>query len=1035
MTQLGALQSASRIAPSKPHWTYIPFVRAALRCQASLLRIAFDGNSTRFEWDGQPLAEPERLLELGLESAKYRPERHLTAGLYGLWKSGSGPVLYECWNGHTGVQWKLSPTRVTVKPLTRSPGVAHRVSLTGKKGWRPFEGLFGNHDRPTAVPPEFAVLRDICRFAPLDLQLNGERISHPVDLGRSLVCVLLEPPPEVKPLILADQTTICQLTVCAGQPYSAILAVGGSNPQLASLNLVVNGLLVKVEDPELLSMGIRCVMRCEEMELDDQGKVMEDDVYAAVVADLLAKSLTIGERLASHLGEMSTLDRAEAGILVKHYADRQAQQGQWVQAEQMLQNLLQAQEGETYVHPSDLAGTLVRLGDLRLRQQNFAGARADYQRSLDLLGNTPTEPLALIGLAEVALSEGDLETADRLARQILREHRQLLDPLDPRLAGSCQLLARVYRASQPIAEEPLYEVDKLYLEALRILERNYGPHHNSVADVLVELATHRRAQYRYREAEPLLKRALEIRQAGLGPEHGKVAEVLDLLGGLHEEQGRGGPAGKAYSQALAIWEGQLGPRHPLVLQRLRKLALLYRLYGRFSLAEPLYQRILVDAALESDDPGERAQNDSNLALLYLAQGKFAEAEQGFLRALEVWKSRPQGQEDCAWTLDQLGEMDTQQGKFSQALTRLSQARSLWLKVLGKNHPDLCVNLELQARALVGQRKWSEAERFLRRALELKERFLGPLHRVCIRLLGSLAEVLRLAQKRGESLRLHRLVLLRRRQAIQAGTQLLRVDLPCGRYGQAELVALSYLLQAARSAKGKRYKELRHQCLAALYVREQALGPHHADLACVMDDLAELYNNHRRTEAALELYQRTLTLRRAWLGRFHPDVCLSLSAQVEIYRGQNRWDLAAAAGQDWLTVLEANQGNAHPAIALLLEKLADIYGHSGSPERQQECRRQAQEVRSRVLSTTDGEVALSLAQWLELEKEYADSARLYETAVGWLVDRSGPECLQLLPIYDQYATVLRKLERVELAVELETEAEILRARQAIGNQGS
>ena len=630
-----ALENAAKLAPVRAHWTYVPLVRAALSCNATYLRIRIDGNGTFFDFDGDAIAHVDNLFQVGLESPRGRPERHLTAGMYALNKTEPGSVSYESWDGTQGTRIKVASGKVTVRSYSRAPwkedNLNHRVSMLPKKGWLPFFG--GSSSSSKTLPPEIKVLKDICRFAPIPIEVNGEVISRPVDLGRSLVCIVFEPGPGVKRLKMGPQQTLAQVSLESGEAYSAIIAVGGKNPQLASLNLVVDGLLVKVTDPELVSRGLRCVITCNDLDLDEKGKIIQDEVYTRVVEALTSNSLAIGAMLAENLGQMSTLDRVEAGLYIKHYADRQEARGEIANAERMLVQLLEAQQGEIGVKDPDLAGTLLKIADLQCRQGKNEEAKKYYNRVLKLFADIRPDPIALArchsGLATIDLAEGKLAEAETQAQQALEMRRSKLPADDLQIAANCELLARIYRALAQYPDRRLREVDGLYLEALRIVEKQQGESHPEVTRLLLELAAHRRQHRRYREAEPLINRALELRQQTLGEQDTQVADTLDILGGLYEEQGRSLPAGKAYSQALAIWEARLGPDHSDVLQRVQRLALLYRLYGKFARAEPLYKRII------RHSPKETAQDRSNLALLYAAQGKYPKAEEGLLRALEL----------------------------------------------------------------------------------------------------------------------------------------------------------------------------------------------------------------------------------------------------------------------------------------------------------------------------------------------------------------------------------------------------------------
>ena len=379
----------------------------------------------------------------------------------------------------------------------------------------------------------------------------------------------------------------------------------------------------------------------------------------------------------------------------------------------------------------------------------------------------------------------------------------------------------------------------------------------------------------------------------------------------------------------------------------------------------------------------------------------------------------------------MGEILVQQNKFDEGLNRLNQARKLWQKVLGEAHPDLCVNLEMLARLYCRQGQWDQAESCYRRSLEMKERFLGPVHRETIKVLGSLATVLTSLDRPEEGRSLHMDVILRREKAKHAPPPTDLETPQGGRYSQAQAAAQHYARQAAGPARFyTKYREARHLYLRALFTREQALGPDHVDISFALDDLAELYKRHRKYESALELYQRTLVLRKRALGNFHPDVCLSLRPQILIMCAQERWSDAKPLAQTWLEIVAATVGAEHPEYANVLEIQAKIYGGAGALEWQEECNRKALEVRRQALGTGHPDFAVSLADLLFLQEDYEESSRLYRFVVTSIEEKLGPDSVKLIPVYEKYAVVLHKLNQPSLAVELETQVTVLRAQHGL-----
>jgi LuxR family maltose regulon positive regulatory protein len=99
------------------------------------------------------------------------------------------------------------------------------------------------------------------------------------------------------------------------------------------------------------------------------------------------------------------------GICRAHYGALLAWHGDWREAEE---ELVQATRDITSKRPFWRPAALVRLGDLRRRQGRFAEAR-------ELFAEAEGDPLARLGMAQLALDQGDEPAARDLLERILRQ--------------------------------------------------------------------------------------------------------------------------------------------------------------------------------------------------------------------------------------------------------------------------------------------------------------------------------------------------------------------------------------------------------------------------------------------------------------------------------------------------------------------------------------------------------------------------------------------------------------------------------------
>src|SRR5262245_45216642 len=84
------------------------------------------------------------------------------------------------------------------------------------------------------------------------------------------------------------------------------------------------------------------------------------------------------------------------------------------------------------------------------------------------------------------------------------------------------------------------------------------------AAALTEKVTELYRAGKFSEAIPLARRALALLEKQLGPDHPDVAQLLNNLAELYRNQGRYADAEPLYRRALAIREKALGRDHPIV---------------------------------------------------------------------------------------------------------------------------------------------------------------------------------------------------------------------------------------------------------------------------------------------------------------------------------------------------------------------------------------------------------------------------------------------------------------------------------------
>jgi tetratricopeptide (TPR) repeat protein len=143
---------------------------------------------------------------------------------------------------------------------------------------------------------------------------------------------------------------------------------------------------------------------------------------------------------------------------------------------------------------------------------------------------------------------------------------------------------------------------------------------------------------RLREAVPLCRQALAVFEREAGPDHPDVANILNTLAGIYADLGDYSEAERLAQRSVASIEEATGSLEVAVLrvQSLGTLAGIYRVQGRYAEAEPLYRRALSLAeATLGPEALEVATCLNNLAVLYKYTGGFAAAQRLYRRALAI----------------------------------------------------------------------------------------------------------------------------------------------------------------------------------------------------------------------------------------------------------------------------------------------------------------------------------------------------------------------------------------------------------------
>jgi serine/threonine-protein kinase len=345
------------------------------------------------------------------------------------------------------------------------------------------------------------------------------------------------------------------------------------------------------------------------------------------------------------------------------------------------------------------AGELLEVGTLRVDS---------------LLADQPEVHAELLAtLASLQYKIGNFARAESLATRAVERWRALgaADELPASFA-----LVEIARSQLELGN--LDAADSALTQALRIRERELGPDHYDVVQVIGGLASVARLRGEYVRAESLHSRAYDYYRRRFGDDHLEVTHSLNGLAVVASDQGNLERADSLYARAIAIRQAAQPPDHPDVLTAMENRASLLGQMGRLDesiamLRDVLARRIRV----QGEGHPDAVWTMGALANRLDDRGELAAAESLQTLALQqTRKFQPPGSPEIARLVNNLATLNYRMERFDTAIAYQREAIESWTATLGANHPSVVTghtNLGIMLTEVGGYR---EAETLLREAL-------------------------------------------------------------------------------------------------------------------------------------------------------------------------------------------------------------------------------------------------------------------------------------------------------------------------------
>lgn len=265
----------------------------------------------------------------------------------------------------------------------------------------------------------------------------------------------------------------------------------------------------------------------------------------------------------------------------------------------------------------------------------------------------------------------------------------------------------------------------------------------------------------------------------------------------------------------------------------------------------------------------------------------------------------------------MGEVYDNIGLIPQGKLLVTRAAELQRKVLGPEHPETLMSMEMVGKILLEEGRFEEAEKLQRETLAARTRVLGPEHPETVHTMSRLSKVL---SWRG-----------RHQEAEKLGREALAIDQRVLGPEHPDTLLLTNNLVSILWSKGDQglYAEAENLQREAIATERRVLGPEHGDTLNGMINLGVVLRRRGQFGEAEKTYRETLRIQNHVLGPEHPDTLVLRDSLAIAVAKQGRYQEAEGLYRETHGILERIWGPDHPYTAgstYNLACLAAVQGH-------------------------------------------------------------------------------------------------------------
>jgi serine/threonine protein kinase/tetratricopeptide (TPR) repeat protein len=330
-----------------------------------------------------------------------------------------------------------------------------------------------------------------------------------------------------------------------------------------------------------------------------------------------------------------------------------------------------------------------------------------------------------------------------------------------------------------------------------------------------------------------------------------------------------------------------------------------------------------------------------------------------------------------------------EGRYLEAVN-YAQAAVKDAEAFGPQDPRLATSLHNAGELYTRLERYDEAERFLQRALSIREKTLENAETA-----RTICALARLNQGRGikdKAERLYRQSLAIREKALGRD----HPDVAESLSGLAGVLSLKRIDEAERLAR------------RSLSVREKALGENHPDVAESLSRLVEVTLETGKPSDVESNLRRAITIRENSLGQGHPDLAESLISLGVFLDKRSQCQEAEAPMRRAIAILENAYGANHPVVARGNLALASVIAGQGRTSDFEELIGRAVAVLEKSSGSESRDVAralsikgtalMNLGQYKEAETQLLQSLAILEKSERMTGELVAEAYLNLASLY-------------------------------------